>query len=146
MIQVNQNPNFNDIRKVLLSPSEEMANIRKSLSICCSFSKGIAGVVEIASGASTVIALIATFQVSLLGSFFALSSFFTALGAHETRVIAKNGEDLVDSTILFRGQAAISPHQFTQILLKDTLITQHFFGSLIMKALTYNFIFSRCEN
>ncbi len=137
MTQVNQNLNFNDIRTMLLSPSEEAANMRKSLSASFSFSKGTAGVIEIVSGASTVVALIAAFQFPVLGSFFALSSFLTALGAHEVRMIAKNGEDLADSTILFRGRAAISPDQFTRILFKDTLITQHFFSSFIAKSLAY---------
>ncbi|HSX38680.1 MAG TPA: hypothetical protein VLE95_07615 [Chlamydiales bacterium] len=128
---------FNNIRSVLLSCSREMAHRRTILSVSCSFAKGISGIVEMISGAGTIVAFIATFQFPLLGGCFTLSSFFTFLSAHEIRVIAKNGEELVGGSILLRGKAAWTPEQFTRILLKDTLITHDFFGSFITKILEY---------
>ena len=133
-IEKTEPTNFNDIRFLLLNPTNDAAQARKGISLGAASCKAIFGVGEITMGSIAAVSLVATINFPLF-ALIAIPSFLTALGSHEARVISQNIEELFEGNLINRSQAALSPDRFTRAILKGSLVAERLFSSCVAKSL-----------
>lgn len=125
---------FNDIRKILVDPSENGQLKRAEIAKTSGIVKGLSGLAMYGSGTISIISAIAMKTYPMIGGFFTLLGLVTTAGLHEVKAVAENTEAMTTS-ITTQVLSALSEEQFMQNLTKDTWVVGPLFGTTIARGL-----------
>jgi len=122
---------FSVIRYELLNPMPVAAKKRAMMAADFANSRSNFTKIEAIAGSATLFSFPIAFAYPILGGLYAFFNIAATLGAHEVKVVMKNSEELFGGSFLTRLNAVRSSTQFSNTLLKDTLVTKRLFAPMI---------------